>query len=94
MELKIIILTLVILGLLVSLFVLLFKLKQQNNRFLLKEKKLLNKIIIFKKEQKILNQKVKLSEEFYVNYKKSRNQIAETIYEANLELLKNSFEKK
>lgn len=94
MELKIIILTLVILGLLVSLFVLLFKLKQQNNRFLLKEKKLLNKIIVFKKEQKILNQKVKLSEDFYSNYKKSRNQIAETIYEANLELLKNTFEKK
>ncbi len=49
---------------------------------------------IFKKEQRLLDQKVKIADEFYVNYKKSRNQIAETIYEANLELLKNTFEKK
>lgn len=91
---KIIILTFLILGLLVWLFVLLYKLKQQSNRFQIKEKRLLNKMTIFKKEQRLLDQKVKIADEFYVNYKKSRNQIAETIYEANLELLKNTFEKK
>lgn len=84
----------VIVGLLISFIVLLNKFQQQKTRFHKKETKLLNTITTVRKKQIYLNQKVKLSEEFNSNYKKSRNVIAENIYEANLELLKNTVEKK
>lgn len=88
------ILIVAILGILIILITLINNFKQQKIRFQKRESKLLNTIIITRKKQFSLNQKVKISEDFNVNYQRSRNIIAETIYEANIELIKNSTEKK
>ena len=84
----------VILGLFVFLIMLVNDFQQQKIHFQKKENKLLNTIVTIRKKQIVLNEQVKISEDFYKNYQKSRNIIAETIYQANLELIKNNVEKK
>ncbi len=81
------ILTIVILSLIFLLLMLFNNFQKQKNRFQNKENKLLNTITTIKEKQIHLNQKVKLSEEFNANYQKSRSEIAQTIYEANVALL-------
>jgi predicted Holliday junction resolvase-like endonuclease len=90
---ELIILIIVIVGILISLIQLLRNLQREKIRFEKKETKLLNTIVIIKNKQNLLNQQVKISEEFNVNYIKSRSLIAESIYEANLEFIKKSVEK-
>ena len=84
-----IILIIVIVGLLISLIQLLRNLQREKIRFEKKETKLLNTIVIIKNKQNLLNQQVKISEEFNINYEKSKTIIAQNIYEANLDFLKN-----
>ena len=84
----------VIAGILLLSIVLLNNFQQQNILFRKKQNKLLNTIATIKQKQISLNQKVKISEEFNINYQKSQNAIATSIYEAHLELIKKNFDKK
>ena len=84
-----IILILVIIGLIISLLILISNFKEQKNNFKKKQSKLLNTITSSKQKQISLKQQVKISEEFNINYEKSKTIIAQNIYEANLDFLKN-----
>lgn len=84
-----IILILVIIGLIISLLILISNFKEQKNNFKKKQSKLLDTITSSKQKQISLKQQVKISEEFNINYEKSKTIIAQNIYEANLEFLKN-----
>lgn len=85
----IIILILVIIGLIISLLILISNFKEQKNNFKKKQSKLLDTITSSKQKQISLKQQVKISEEFNINYEKSKTIIAQNIYEANLDFLKN-----
>ena len=63
------------------------KFRRQNIRFQNKEDRLVQTMHSMQQKQLQLNAKVKLSEDFNVNYQKSRNEIARSIYETNVELL-------
>lgn len=84
-----IILILVIIGLIISLLILISNFKEQKNNFKKKQSKLLDTITSSKQKQISLEQQVKISEEFNINYEKSKTIIAQNIYEANLDFLKN-----
>ncbi len=84
-----IILILVIIGLIISLLILISNFKEQKNNFKKKQSKLLDTITSSKQKQISLKQQVKISEEFNINYEKSKTIIAQNIYEANLDFLKN-----
>lgn len=83
-----------IIGLIVSLIFLMWNFRHQKNRFHKKESRLSDTISVIKEKQETLNQQVKIADEFKVNYQKSNTVIAETIYEATVELLKKTVEKK
>ena len=84
-----IILILVIIGLIISLLILISNFKEQKNNYKKKQSKLLDTITSSKQKQISLKQQVKISEEFNINYEKSKTIIAQNIYEANLDFLKN-----
>lgn len=84
-----IILILVIIGLIISLLILISNFKEQKNNFKKKQSKLLDTITSSKQKQISLKQQLKISEEFNINYEKSKTIIAQNIYEANLDFLKN-----
>lgn len=62
------------------------KFKHQKLRLQSKEDKLVQTMHATKKKQIQLNAKVKLSEDFNQNYQKSRDEIARSIYETNMQL--------
>lgn len=78
-----------IIGLIISLLILISNFKEQKNNFKKKQSKLLDTITSSKQKQISLKQQVKISEEFNINYEKSKTIIAQNIYEANLDFLKN-----
>lgn len=72
---------------------LLKKFQLQKQCFQNKEDKLVQLMQATKKKQIRLNAKVKLSEDFNQNYQKSRDEIAQRIYETNVQLFETIHDK-
>lgn len=68
--------------------------QQEQNQFLEREMTLRKTITDIKEKQNVLNNQIKLSEEFNTNYQKSKNNLTQSIYDINIELLNNHFQKK
>lgn len=84
------ILKILIVVLIICVILLMKKFRNQKTHFDNKACKLMRKIHAIKEQQLDLNNKVMLSDSFNESYQKSRNTIAQSIYEANVELLKNN----
>lgn len=82
------------LGLSSSIVFLVRNYRDQKNSFHTQKNKLAATIISIKQKQETLEQQVKIAEDFTANYEKSKTIIAQTIYEANVELLRNYHQKK
>jgi predicted Holliday junction resolvase-like endonuclease len=79
----------IIIILLILFFILLLKkFHLQKIRFQSKEERLINTMHLMQKKQINLHAKIKLSDDFDKTYDKSRNEIAQSIYETNAELFK------
>ncbi len=84
----------VIISIIILLFILYHNYQQEQNQFHEREMNLRKTITDIKEKQNVLNNQIKLSEEFNANYQKSRTTLAQSIYDMNVELLSNHFQKK
>ena len=90
----VLLLIIVIVFLIILLLLLYNNFQQEQNRFLEREMTLRKTITDIKEKQNVLNNQIKLSEEFNTSYQKSKNNLTQSIYDINIELLNNHFQKK
>lgn len=90
MDSRFIILKTLIMGLLICLLFLSKRFRSPKNSFTNKELKLMRKISAIKEKQLELNNKACLSNNFNQNYQQSENAVVQSIYEANIDFLKNN----
>lgn len=90
----VLLLIIVIVPLIILLLLLYNNYQQEQNKFLEREMTLRKTITDIKEKQNVLNNQIKLSEEFNTNYQKSKNNLTQSIYDINIELLNNHFQKK
>ena len=90
----VLVLIIVIVFLIILLLLLYNNFQQEQNQFLEREMTLRKTITDIKEKQNVLNNQIKLSEEFNTNYQKSKNNLTQSIYDINIELLNNHFQKK
>lgn len=90
----VLVLIIVIVSLIILLLLLYNNYQQEQNQFLEREMTLRKTITDIKEKQNVLNNQIKLSEEFNTSYQKSKNNLTQSIYDINIELLNNHFQKK
>lgn len=90
----VLLLIIVIVFLIILLLLLYNNFQQEQNQFLEREMTLRKTITDIKEKQNVLNNQIKLSEEFNTSYQKSKNNLTQSIYDINIELLNNHFQKK
>lgn len=90
----VLLLIIVIVSLIILLLLLYNNFQQEQNQFLEREMTLRKTITDIKEKQNVLNNQIKLSEEFNTSYQKSKNNLTQSIYDINIELLNNHFQKK